>query len=356
MSVHEGVDDSNETEAAENQSAPADGQRATESETRPLQVSWAKLPYLAAHHPGLPVPTIDGLGVGWIHKVCDRLYFFRSADHFEPDITVPIAESQWRESRALAGSIAESLMLGTAGLVEVVWLEEGIAAGELGAAWGMGQRYFADALCETSIAVGHRLINFVARMMRTDPETQQRMDEFRVGGQKPLEPLGTRYMPFKTEERNAWLSLNAKTISQLRAIASPQTDLAAAVNRLADLEESAEWRNAFEHRAENFHRWRREHEYVAGVDQASGGAQDELDYAGNVSGKRFGGSGARYSAADGLGDQAVVNARSGLEATARAADDILTHILDALSDLTRGMVIELTGTGVRVSRRRGTAG
>ncbi|MET9030039.1 hypothetical protein ABZW96_31100 [Nocardia sp. NPDC004168] len=118
-----------------------------------------------------------------------------------------------------------------------MWLEKGIDEGKLDVGWGIGQRYLADTLCETAIAVGHRLINLVVRVMRTDPHTQQRMDALRVGRQKPLAPLGSTYKPFQTEVRGAWLSLNATTISHLRAVASPHADLADAVTRLADLDE-----------------------------------------------------------------------------------------------------------------------
>lgn len=317
------------------------------------QLGYTRLPFLGAHTSGLPAPTVEELGIEWIHGVCHRLWMYRSADHFEPDITVPIAESQWRETRALAGSTAESLMLGTAALVEIAWLERGLQQGKVALRMGLGQRYYADTVCETAIAVGHRLVNLVARVLRTDAATQQRMASHRMGRQKILNALGPEYKPFTSTDRRAWLSLNEVTLGALRDVApAGQGDVTAAVNRLADLETSPEWRNAFNHRAENFHRWRLEHEYVAGVDQASGNARDVYDHTGEVvTGKRFGGyDDARYSAADGLGDKAVVRARTGLEATARAAKDVLQHLLDALPDLTKGHWIELGSTTITSGR------
>lgn len=134
---------------------------------------------LAAHSTHLPQPTLDELGLGWIRKVCDRLWVYRSAD-FEPDITVPLHESQWRETCALAGSIAESLMLAAANLVEIEWHERALRQKTEPAGMVLGQRYLADTACETSIAVGHRLINLVAPVLRTDPRTRQRMTDHRL--------------------------------------------------------------------------------------------------------------------------------------------------------------------------------
>ncbi|WUA12655.1 hypothetical protein OG225_40525 (plasmid) [Nocardia sp. NBC_01377] len=111
-----------------------------------------------------------------------------------------------------------------------------------------------------------------------------------------------------------------------------------------------QWNNAFDHRGENFHRWRREHEYVSGIDQGTGHARDVLDHKGQVTGKRYGSYSTRYTAADGLGEQAVLNARSGLEETAQAANDVLDHILEALPELARGFTLTITATGYKISR------
>ncbi|MGW1743465.1 hypothetical protein ACWCPQ_32205 [Nocardia sp. NPDC001965] len=316
---------------------------------REQQVGSAKLFHLGAHGTQLPAPRIDELGVEWIHDVCDRLWNYRSAD-FEPDITVPLAESQWRETCALAGSIAESLMLGVATLVEIRWHEDAIRANTEPTGMGLAQRYLADAVCESTIGVGHRLINLVARVTRNDPAVLQLID---TSGKnlKDLKPLGTVYTPFRTDTRKAWLSLNNATLSQLRAVIEPgKASLVALLDRLDTLAAAPQWNNAFDHRAENFHRWRREHEYVSGVDQTTGNARDVLDYRGRVTGKSFGSYNTRYTAADGLGAQAAIHAREGLEATAKAADDILDLILSALPDLAEGTTLEVTTSDYRLHR------
>ncbi|MBF6136647.1 hypothetical protein IU501_27095 [Nocardia otitidiscaviarum] len=312
-------------------------------------VSWSKLMYLSAHGTGLPAPDLTKLGLAWIHEVCDRLWSYSRAD-FEPDITVPSAESQWRETCMLAGSIAESLMLATATFVEVAWHQAALEAGAEPLGMALGQRHQADTVCETVIGVGHRLVNFVARVMRTDPQTRDLMAEM-----KSLKPLGSDYVPFRTELPEAWLSLNESSLSRLRSVASPKHTKAhvALLKSIVELEKTPAWTNAFNHRAENFHRWRREHEYVSGVDAGTGAARDVLDYKGRVTGKRFGSKRGKYTAAEGLGTRVVADARSALEATARAADDTLTALLGTLPDLTGGYRLEITPTGVRKSRTRG---
>lgn len=283
---------------------------------------------------------MNSLGLHWVYRdVCAPLWAYSRSDFFEPDSTVPIARSQWRETRALAGSIAESLMLGVANYVEIMWHEQAIQSGVEPAGMALAQRHLADLLCETTIAVGHRLVNLVARTMRTDPTTRKQMD-----GAKPLKALGTAYEPFVTTTRKAWLSLNAAELTALRSVASSQPNLLAALDRLDALEASPQWRGASDHRAENFHRWRREHEYVAGVDQNSGTATDVHDYLGQVIGKDYGIVDRRYTAADNLGAQTVLNAGAGLEETARAASNILDEIIAALPDLTNGLHVQITHT------------
>ncbi len=74
-------------------------------------VGSAKLFPFGAHGTQLSAPPVDEAGAEWIHDVCDRFWSYRSAD-CGPDITVPRAETQWRENCALARSNAASLMLG----------------------------------------------------------------------------------------------------------------------------------------------------------------------------------------------------------------------------------------------------
>ncbi|WP_331758423.1 hypothetical protein OG225_40510 (plasmid) [Nocardia sp. NBC_01377] len=179
------------------------------------QVAWTKLPHLGAHNTDLPSPTVEDLGLSWIHQVCDRLWRYSRAD-FEPSMSVAVGESQWRETCALAGSIAESLMLGVATYVEIAWHEEAIRTDVEDPAMALAQRLHADALCEAVIAVGHRLINLVSRVMRTDPEIQQRMS-----GEKRLKALGPSYRPFVTDASAAWLSLTENTVQLLRAVSTP---------------------------------------------------------------------------------------------------------------------------------------
>jgi hypothetical protein len=108
-------------------------------------------------------PRLDELGVDEVHRICDRAWAYSRTD-FEPSLSVAREISQWRETCALAGSMAESLMLSAATYIDPVWHIRLIAAGSEAAGMALAQRYLADAAIETAVSVGHRIINFVARV------------------------------------------------------------------------------------------------------------------------------------------------------------------------------------------------
>jgi hypothetical protein len=85
---------------------------------------------------------------------------------FEPNPFVSVTTSQWRETCALAGSIAESLMLSAASYLEAAWHSRAIAAQTEPAGMALAQRYLADTSVDTAVSVGHRLINFADRRVR----------------------------------------------------------------------------------------------------------------------------------------------------------------------------------------------
>ena len=105
------------------------------------------------------------LDLDWMNSVsmkctgiCNRAWAYSRAD-FEPSFLVELKTSQWRETCALAGSMAEALMLSAATYIEAVWHSRAIAAGTEPAGMAIAQRYLADAAIETAASVGHRLIN-----------------------------------------------------------------------------------------------------------------------------------------------------------------------------------------------------
>ncbi|MGV9334956.1 hypothetical protein [Nocardia sp. NPDC003726] len=323
--------------------SPFDSAPTAEESRSPEQVAWAKLRHLAAHGTGLPAPTFDELGIVWVHDVCERLGRYRRAD-FEPDITVDVAKSQWRETCALAGSIAETLMLGAAAAVEIMWHDNAMRGGKEPLGMGLGQRFFADALIETTVAAAHRLINLVARVMRTDADTCARM-----GGHGQLKELGPGYVPFETIAERAWPPLNKTKVDALRTVADPaSTSIHAMLNHLDALVLSPEWELAFMHRAANFHRLRLEHPYVAGVDPGTGRVRNILDHEGKIIGRSFHSRPAPYTAAEGLDTQVVTDARAFYDATAHAAGKVITTIVDGLHDLTGNVSIVATPTSYEV--------
>lgn len=102
-------------------------------------------------------------------------------------------------------------------------------------------------------------------------------------------------------------------------------------------------------RAENFHRWRKEHEYVSGVDQNSGRGSDHLDQAGNVIGRRVFAQRRRHQVSDGLTDRTTQIAGEGVRAMAATVDAVITDTLTNLHRLTNGFVLNLDSDGNIVS-------
>jgi hypothetical protein len=65
-------------------------------------------------------------------------------------------------------------MLSAAAYIEAVWHSRAIAAMTEPSGMALGQRYLADTAVDTTIMIGHRLINFVVRAARTAPTTRAR--------------------------------------------------------------------------------------------------------------------------------------------------------------------------------------
>ncbi|APE17538.1 hypothetical protein BOH72_22025 [Mycobacterium sp. WY10] len=299
---------------------------------------WSRLMHIGAHQGDIPLrPDLDELGLDEVHRVCNRAWAYSRAD-FEPRIDQALAESQWRETCALAGSIAESLMLSAASFVEAEWHQRAIEAGTEPSGMALAQRYIADSSVDSTVSVGHRLMNFVARVARTNPETRERFAS--IG---ELEALSDTYIPFRTETPKAWLSLEAAALKKLRKAIPAVHE--GSIDALRALVASTTWQKLTATRAENFHRWRKEHEYVLGIDESSGHMSDVLDEAGNVVGKRFFGSRRGHRISDGLTARTTYLAGEGVRELARAVEAVITDTLDNLPQLTNGFVLEIDANG-----------
>ncbi len=97
-------------------------------------------------------------------------------------------------------------MLSAAAYLEAVWHRRALRAATEPAGMALAQRYLADSAIDTAIEVGHRLTNFVVRVARTSPDTHANLVELTRAG-----TLGPRYVPFATDDSDAWLSLNKET-------------------------------------------------------------------------------------------------------------------------------------------------
>ncbi|MBN3459831.1 hypothetical protein JNN96_38040 [Mycobacterium sp. DSM 3803] len=299
---------------------------------------WSKLRHIGAHEGDFALrPELEELGVDEVHRICTRVWIYSRAD-FEPDPFVELASSQWRETCALAGSMAESLMLTAATYIECVWHERATAAQVEPSGMAIAQRFLADTAVDTVVSVGHRLINFVARVARTDPVACDAFSQDRR-----LKALGKSYTPFVTVDRRAWLSLNKDEMASLRA-AVPERH-GGSLDALDTLAASTEWQAVADIRAENFHRWRREHESVHGVDEHSGYGSDILDNDGNHIGRRIGARSRRHTGSDGLTEKTTQAAGNGMHAVAKAIDAVLDDTLRVLPQIARGYRLEISSDG-----------
>lgn len=303
---------------------------------------WSKLMHIGVHQGELPMrPELSELGLDEVHRICNRAWGYSRAD-FEPDPFASVITSQWRETCALAGSIAESLMLSAAAYLEAAWHSRAIAAKTEPPGMALAQRYLADMSIDTTVSVGHRLINFVARVARTNPTTRAQFASV-----DKLTRLAGDYEPFVTEVHTAWLSLNAETMRALRRNTPPVHE--GSLSALHTLISASVWKPLSAVRAENFHRWRKEHESVSGVDQNSGRGSDYVDHAGNVIGRRVSAIRRRHQVSDGLTDQTTQIAGEGVLAMATAVDAVITDTLANLRQLTNGFVLNLDFDGNIVS-------
>lgn len=297
------------------------------NDTRPIGQGeppyWYMLRHIGVHQGAVALrPELRELGLDAVHRVCGRAWAYSRAD-FEPRADADLRASQWRETCALAGSVAESLMLSSATYLEAEWHSKAIEADTEPAGMALAQRYLADNAIDTLVSVGHRLINFVARVARTDVQTRERFSEF-----APLRKLGERYVPFVTEDRKAWLSLNIDELEVLKT-AIPEHH-STSIATLTDLAESWQWKALVEVRAGNFHRWRREHESVVGVDRDSGRADNIFGHDGKVIGRRVRATPRRHTSGDGLTNRTVEIAGAGVRRVAIAVDAIITDTLRLL--------------------------
>lgn len=329
---------------------PADGTSDDDGDANDAQgvAAWSRLMHVGAHDHDEKFPhrpELADVGLDTVHDVCVRAWKY-SRTEIEPDWTVELTRSQWRETCALAGSTAESLMLASAAYIEAVWHQRAIAAGAEPEGMALAQRYLADAAVQDVVSIGHRLANFVARVARTSPDGEARFEAV-----EKLRPVGNSYVPFATDDTDAWLSLHGGTVSRLRNTLDPALH-AGSVAALADLVASPEWVAVAELRGENFHRWRKEHEYVVGVDAQSGNAQDLFDDQGNHVGRSIYGHGRRAKIGDGLTARTTSVAGAGIRRVAQALDAILTNTVEVTLPTQHGVTVGIDEPTRITTRRR----
>ncbi|QIK50252.1 hypothetical protein G8C36_23295 (plasmid) [Gordonia terrae] len=336
--VHAVSDAQSVAAASEESPVPVAGSRGTAED----DVAWRRLLHLGAHAAVDGRPSLEELGIDEVHRVCDRAWQYSRADVMDNDWFAERRTSQWRETCALAGSAAESLMLSGAAYVEAEWHKRMIAADPDYAGMAVAQRYLADTAIDTAIAVGHRLINLVARVARTDPDTRETF-----GKVSRFTLLGPTYVPFATDDKDAWLSLSKANLTALRSTI-PRLH-ARSLDALDELFASSAWQTAWDIRGENFHRWRKEHESVSGVDAQSGNVVDLYDKTtGEFYGRAHRARGVRHTISDGKTAATTAAAGEVIKAVAAALDIIITDTTAAFGERT-GSILEIEDGHSRVS-------
>jgi hypothetical protein len=101
--------------------------------------------------------------------------------------------------------------------------------------------------------------------------------------------------------------------------------LASSLDILSQLVHAPEWISAFDIRAENFHRWRKEHESVVGVDHNSGNATDLYDENGRFTGRAVHSQSRPHTVSDGLTERTTLYAGSGVRSVAASTEAILNE-------------------------------
>ena len=117
----------------------------------PPDTAWLKLRHIGAHNGDLEFrPDLADLGSGAVHGTCDRGGEY-SRRGFEPRPFADFRTSQWRETCALAGSMAESLMICAAPVVEVSWHAKLIEHDRQPAGMAIAQRFLSDIVLDTTV-------------------------------------------------------------------------------------------------------------------------------------------------------------------------------------------------------------
>jgi hypothetical protein len=305
--------------------------------------AWRRLAHIGAHAGSTDLrPELVDLGLDIVRHAFDSAWVYSRAD-FEPNLGVELTKSQWRETCALAGSMAESLMLSSATYIEAVWHSRLIQADTEPVGMAIAQRYLADSAVDTAVSVGHRLINFVVRVARTVPSTSELL------GTNGYEKLGPSYEPFTTDHSRAWLSLNKDEVKDLRKVLPVVHH--SALGHLQTLVRSPEWQALCNIRSENFHRWRKEHESVIGVDAGTGHERDIFDHEGKLTGRSGGGHSPKHTAGDGLTEKTTATAGDGIKVVAQALKNIIEDTLTVLPEITGGYTVEYDGKLLKHSRQ-----
>jgi hypothetical protein len=252
------------------------------------------------------------------------------------------ARDRFHEVCGLFGSSAESVLLAIAAEAEVHMLEASIAAGQLPAAYGMAERFLAEAVCNTIVAVTTRMLSMAFRIAMVDSGYPWGVN----GGRKALRSA----VPPYSDIRDHWATL--RDLDQFGDIVSasrsqPLHRLYGAIKRFTD---GDIWREVESQRGEDHHRWRFESPYVGGLNRRT-----MWEYKPGVA--IISGGTPEYTDAAAIVEEVQAIAFSGLQRLARAMREFRLAYFASVSAVSNGAIMLRMGTGrdtahsVRVRRR-----
>jgi hypothetical protein len=240
---------------------------------------------------------------------------------------VPHQTDRWTELAGLAGSLGEVVSVACAAEVEAQLLADAIAAGELPPPFGLGRRAFGEAEGYFVISAAHKLANWCARALML-------ARDYPWDGTGDPKALRQRFDVF-SELPGHWIfATEGVAVGAIAGRAEDEGVRALGVG-LTQFVESEPWTSLYRQRHEDFHRWRYESPYVAGVDKSSAWIDDPEK---RVRTLPFGG-GRQYTEATGIVDEVCQMAHAALIRLGTAMTTVREGFTDALPFLSEGAFV-----------------
>lgn len=210
------------------------------------------------------LPSYAKLGLQPLIDEALRWQLERSgAMFFELGVASPAhtGRDRFHELGGLFGSTAEVVILAAAAEVEIALLRSAIESGHLRREYGMCQRFYADAICNSIVSAANRMLNMGFRIAMIHPD-------YPWGVAVKPRSARTPFPPF-SENRRDWVDLGATAAFRDVVSASKHRALIRLHGAIDRMVRDPAWVAVDDQRGEDHHRWRFESPYVAGLNRRS---------------------------------------------------------------------------------------